>query len=285
MLFLLLTKFQESVRNKYFCLALILFCQLIYAQKKIKVENVEGKYELMQNAEITPSEAWKRALHDAKLNALRKAGVTESINQTESVHTQQKGKDMTQDYRAVLFVNINGGIKNYEVVTKPDPIIQNGAFIYSIIINAEVVIFDKKPDPGFFFDVDGIKASYPDNSSMTFSFIPSADGYLKIFNLNDNDCSLLYPYTDVDAKLSFMNDDPGKIFKAMEKVKFPVNKNMDNYPLTTDLKKERNYLVFVYTKKNIPFIKKVTEENLETWLNSLEPDEKSVEYYNFDIVK
>ena len=91
------------------------------AQKTVKVENVTGKFELMQNAEITPAEAWNRALHDAKLNALRKAGVTESIHQTESVHTQQKGKDMAQDYRAILFVNINGGISEYDIVSKPDP--------------------------------------------------------------------------------------------------------------------------------------------------------------------
>ena len=64
-----------------------------------------------------------------------------------------------------------------------------------------------------------------------------------------------------------------------------MNKNMADYSFNTDLKKERNYLVFVYTKKNILFIKKVTEENLESWVNTIEPDEKSVEYYDFDIVK
>ncbi len=270
--------------NKYFFLLIFFFSQFTYAQKKVKVENVEGKYELMQNAEITPSEAWNRALHDAKLNALRKAGVAENISQTESVHTQQKGKDMNQDYRAVLFVNINGGIKNYEIVSKPDPVIRNGAFIYTVIINAEVIIFDKNPDPGFYFEVDGIKSSYSDNTDVTFSFTPTANGYLKIFNLNDKECSIIYPYTSPDTKISYVNDDPNHLFSANEKIKFPFNDKI-SYSFTTDLKKEKNYLVFVYTKKNIPFIKKPTEENIEGWLNTIEPDEKHVDYEDFEIVK
>jgi hypothetical protein len=258
--------------------------QLIEAQKIVKVENVTGKYELMQNAEITPAEAWNRALHDAKINALRKAGVGENIHQTESVHTQQSGKDMTQDYRAVLFVNINGGIKNWETVSKPDPTVQNGAFIYTWTINAEVIKYEKQPDPGFYFDVEGLKPSYNNNTPLTFTFTPSADGYLKIFNLNDNDCSMTYPYVDADPK-SPINDNANYLFKEKIKVLFPMNKNMEGYYMTTDLKKEKNYLVFVYTKKNIPFIKQVTDENLEKWINTIDPDEKYVEYYNFDIVK
>ena len=49
------------------------------------------------------------------------------------------------------------------------------------------------------------------------------------------------------------------------------------------IEKEKNYLVFVYTKKNIPFIKKPTEENIEGWLNTIEPDEKHVDYEDFEI--
>jgi hypothetical protein len=98
----------------------------------------------------------------------------------------------------------------------------------------------------------------------------------------------MYPYADPQNKN--LNDDPDKVFKKNERIKFPINKNFGNpdtketgYVLSTDKQTEYNHLIFVYTKQNVPFYKPINYQNIISWIYAISPDQRVVKYYGFVI--
>ena len=117
------------------------------------------------------------------------------------------------------------------------------------------------------------------NFKLTFSFKPTSERYLKIFNVTDHDAFILYPYADPDN--SYLNDETEKLFMKNEKVNFPVNKNMDYYFEISDKTKDKEYnlLIFVFTKKNIPFYDEVNVGSIMEWMYEIPIDSRYVEQY------
>ena len=79
------------------------------------------------------------------------------------------------------------------------------------------------------------------------------------------------------------------LLNTLELYKFPIAKI--DYTLHTDMKQqETNRLIFVFTKTPIPFIKMdkeqtTTHENIFTWIYSIMPDQRKVEYLTLSIQK
>ena len=66
---------------------IMLTTSLVFSQEIIKVSNVEGVSYIYGNT--TPNMAEKEALNDAKLNSLRKAGIGDYINSSETLFTSE----------------------------------------------------------------------------------------------------------------------------------------------------------------------------------------------------
>jgi len=100
--------------------------------------------------------------------------------------------------------------------------------------------------------------------------------YLTIFNITDTEGYLFYPN-------KYEKQTP------IESQKFPIA-NID-YTLHTDLKgSETNRLIYVFTKTPIPFIKMdinqvSTAEDIFSWIYTIPPDQRKVEYKTFLIQK
>ena len=79
--------------TKQFLLLLILFflSSVSVANKKIKVENVSAEVEV--KGDVSPNMALKKCINDAKVEALRKAGVSESVKAQELLFTSEVNKD------------------------------------------------------------------------------------------------------------------------------------------------------------------------------------------------
>ena len=58
----------------------------------------------------------------------------------------------------------------------------------------------------------------------------------------------------------------------------------EGYMLSTELARERNYLIFVFTKENIPFKIKPTYKNILSWIYSITPEKRKVQFFDFVIV-
>ncbi len=161
-----------------------------------------------------------------------------------------------------------------------------GNTVYTVIIDAEVIKYETQPDRTFEFEVEGLREAYEDGDMLRFSFLPKTQGYLKIFNFNDADNYLIYPY--YDKQYPYINDKTDKLFIANEKVNFPINDLIGNpntketgYMLETDKENSEESLVFVFTKENIQFTGTPTLNNIKTWIYKITPDKRKVEYYYY----
>lgn len=262
---------------------LTIFNLNVLSQHTIKVQDVKGECII---SNITPEQAKEQAIQEAKREALRKAGVSENVGTSSLLKTSEDKAGIKQMFNEILTVEINGEVLSYIVTKETKKINEFNNIVIEVTINAEVIKYDKKKDPSFDIKVDNIDEHYKEGQVLVFDFTPSADGYLKIFNMNDTENSIIYPYFDSTNKS--LNDFPDRLFNKNEKIKFPINRLFGNpktketgYLLSTDKQNEFNHLVFVYTKQNIPFYKTVNYQNIISWIYSISPDQRVVKYFGF----
>lgn len=277
------------MRKSIFSILLITLSLSLFSQKIVTITNVKGSYTLPPKSDISLKTAFEKAVNEAKLEAMRKAGVAENIASSDILTTNQTGDNFKQDMNSILSVELSGAILNDTVIEQKTSNDQFGNIVVNVTINADVIKYERLSDPSFDFKIDGLKEYYENNNMMKFSFMPHSDGYLKIFNVNDAENYVIYPYQDKEN--SMLNDELNYLFRASKQIQFPVNKNMgnpvtkeDGYILSTELARERNYLIFVFTKENIPFTNKPTYKNILSWIYTITPDKRKVQFFDFVIV-
>jgi hypothetical protein len=257
-------------------IVLLINAFISWAQKDdIKIKGARGEWSI---SNITPEQAYDKALIEAKFEALRMAGIDESINAINSLYSTNEGSE----YMGISSIELGGEVVDFTIVEKK--IVQENhagydALIAKITINAVVRKYNKKRDSSFQIKVEGVERSYKEGAHLTFSFTPHKDGYLKIFAFeDDNSGYILYP-----------NEyEKNEHFKAGIPVRFPVAKEFD-YELTKiDNSKatENNLLIFVYTKNDVPFFEEnINYHSVLNWIAKISPDER-VEIRNlFQITK
>ena len=277
------------IRVIFFFLFTVVLSNPGYAQQTISLKGIKGEYILAPNAEISLKEAFERAVSNAKQEALRKAGIAENVSASDVLITSQNNAEFKQDLNSFVAVEINGAVLNDSVVERRDFVDQFGNMVVQVFLNTDVIKYEKKPDPSFDFKVEGLREYYENNDLVNFDFFPYANGYLKIFNINDTECFMVYPYSSPDY--SFLSDTINRKFIANRKLRFPLNKNIGDsstgqtgYMMTTRTKRERNYLIFVYTKENILFKDTPEKKNILNWIYRITPDKRKVRFYDFVIV-
>lgn len=258
------------------CYLLITLAHTANAQEIIRVENATGRQVIAGS--ITEDEARIKAIANAKVDALRRAGVTEHIQSYEMLYKSEVGNRFDEVFMSDMFSEIRGAVRKYDIVKIDKGLDEYKNFYLEATINAEVVLYSTGKDPAFQVNIDGIKQGYQSGERMRYSVTPTQDCYLNIFNLYENNASLIYPNQYEKSRL----------FKAGEKVTFPLSQLMDGYTVEKSTREpEKNKLVFVFTKDNIPYIKfklnqegdQVTSfEDISSWLFSISPDRR-VNYF------
>jgi hypothetical protein len=211
-------------------------------------------------------------LNDAKINALKKVGIEENINSYQLLFTSQQKNDYSQFFSSDVQSEIQGAVKSYDIKNERIFCKSDFEIIYEITINAKVIRYDSKPDITFDANIEGIKKVYNNNDKLTFNIKTTLSCYLTIFNITDKEAILLYPNAYEKQIL----------ISPTQQYGFPFAKI--DYILNTDQKlQEINRLIFVFTKTQIPFIKVnkdqlTTNENIFTWIYSILPDQRKVEY-------
>jgi hypothetical protein len=277
------------MKKNYFLLFVLLLPVYSYSQQIVKIKNVAGEYVLSPKSDVSLKSAFEKATNDAKLNALRKAGVAENISSSDLLTTDQNETYFKQDVKSILAIELNGAVLNDSTISESSSVDQFGNTVVKVTLDVDVIKYTKTSDPSFDFKLEGIKEYYENDDIMKFTFLPYSSGYLKIFDVNDAENYCVYPYEDKHNQQ--LNDIKNNLFKANQLVQFPVNKLMGNpktkengYMLNTELAKEKNFLIFVYTKDDIPFTEKYTYKNILSWIYKITPDKRKVQFFDFEIV-
>lgn len=263
---------------QYFFIAFLFLSNFIVAQQTAKkVKDIVGTAYI--SGDISPNQAKVQALNDAKINALKATGIEEHVNTYQLLFTSQINKDYSQFFSSDIQSEMQGAVKSYEIKSERVYCKNENEIISEITIDATVIKYETKSDITFDANIEGIKAVYNNDDKLSFSIKTTQKAYLTIFNITDNEALMLYP--NVYEKQQML--DSSVLYK------FPDSKI--SYQLHTDMKQqETNRLIFVFTKTPVPFIKtdkdQITiQENIFTWIYSIMPDQRKVEYFTLTIQK
>ncbi len=265
------------MRIKY-CLLFFLVCGLnLFSQKTIQVKNIKGSAII--SGDVSPNLAKTQALNDAKINALKAAGIEEKINSYQLLFTSSVKNDYSQFFSSDIQSEMQGAVKSYSVLNEKINCKNENEITCDVLIDAVVIKYETKPDITFESNVEGIKGVYNNGENLAFTIKATKNCFLTIFNITDMQANLLFPnaYEKING------------LKENETIKFPIGDI--TYGLGNDTKKqETNRLIFVFTKTLIPFIKMDKEqvssyENIFGWIYSIPPDQRKIEYFNLTILK
>lgn len=235
-----------------------------YSQNK-KVRNVTGRCEITRDLSL--SQAEQKALEDAKLNAMRKAGVSERLWSVTGLINEDDGSEFSQVLSRMTTLEVNGLITVKEVNYSEEMI--DGRRYAVATIDADVKIVDTEVDLTFQMEVDGLKNVYENGDAMTFKVnIYGHDAYLTIFWFDDNGGSLIYP-SEFDSRM---------LFKKNVEYTFPLNQGIEYVmeKLDNSSRMETINFIAVATKRDIPFLEKdITFDSVLKWLYSIPADERA----------
>lgn len=274
----LILKWINCQKRSSFFLLFFLFCTFSQTAQNIKeVKNIKGIAFI--NGDVSPNQAKVTALNDAKINALRAAGIGENIKSYQLLFNSQNDGDFNQFFSSDIQSEIQGAVQNYSILSETTIQKNQLELVLEVIINATVIVYETKSDVSFDSNIEGIKSVYNNEEKLTFSLNSTKNAYLTIFCISDTESTLLFP-NHYEKQFQIL---------AKKEYHFP-SKSMD-YQLHTDMKKsETNKLIFVFTKTELPFIKMnsdqiTTSEAIFNWIYSIMPDQRTVEYRSIVILK
>ncbi|RPH34372.1 MAG: hypothetical protein EHM93_00975 [Bacteroidales bacterium] len=246
------------------------------AQDTKHIKGAKGSYSI--SGSVSEEDAKVKALAEAKVNALKMAGVSENIKSYDMLFKSEIGSKYEEVFMSEKQSEIRGAIKDYSVIFRKG-LDEYNNFTVEAIIDATVILYKTSADPAFSVSIDGIKKGYQSGEKLTYTITASMNCFLNIFNIYDKNAALTYPnYYEKQIML-----EGGKPYT------FPLNKNID-YPLErTTVEPERNKLIFVFTKDLIPFVKYKGEdqetnfEDVSSWLYSISPDRRTNHFVSFVI--
>jgi hypothetical protein len=275
----------KYIFNLSFCLIfLLLFVAFTAGAQDKKTVRATGVY---MSRDLTPEQTKAKAIEEAKRNALSKAGISETVSVTDFNYQFEDNEKFREIFQSISSIETGGEIIVDTILSEKKSFNEFGNMQVEVEIQATVFQHSQEVDPTFLIKIDGIDEVYKNEDYLQFSFTPTQNGYLRIFNITDEETYLLYPYKDPSDKR--LNDNAERLFTKDQTVKMPVHPAFgDGYYLEIDKpgkEQEFNILMFIFTKKNIPYLQEVNFTNMMRWIYSIPPDERVTQQAGFIIKK
>jgi hypothetical protein len=253
----------------------IMVTQLTNAQRKTKEEDMKVITATAVGGEdMTPEQVKQKAINNAKIEALKAAGIAENINSYSDYIRSESDNKMEELFTSDVLSNIRGTVKNIEVLSAKPGFTPEGQMQYTVTINCTVVKYETETDLTFDAWVEGMKMFYKVGEGLVFKVKPTADCYMRAFVFSPKESFVLFPN---DYEKSF-------IMNAQTEYSFPTG--LVDYPLdATGAKKEADRLVLVFVKKDIYYTGEVDYKGITDWIMSIPPDERAIKSFGFDVVK
>lgn len=242
------------------------------AQQKNKVENIKGEWVVSND--ITIIQARENALNEAKIEAIRQSGGPEFVSESNVMFRSEKKEQLKELFESLTATEVSGEISEFTIVKEGKRVNEFGNILYEVWINATVSIHKTAKDPGFNLDVKGVQESYSSPNNLTFEVRPLKEGYLTVFILSEKESGQLFPN----------NLERQEKLEAQKSYKFPKSKALE-YEVSSESSVEINYLLLLFTKQEMPFMKEQTRENILRFIAGITPSEKCLKTYSLLIKK
>ena len=236
-------------------LLLFLISTTLYAQEEkfTTLKKVRGEFSIQLSiSDITGREAVQRARDNAKRKALE-----EVCGSHISIWDQ-------------IVNQINGEVAEFVVREEGQTKSETNDSETIFYCVADITIKQGlPPDPNFKATVEGLKSVYIKNDILKFAILPHRDCYMKVFLMEDAEKGyLIYPNIYDKSKILTggkridITDSPSYVFELTK---------------STTEEKEKNRLVFVFTKTECPFNSQVTSRaEIEKWIASIPNNQKTL---------
>lgn len=263
-----------------FILVGLLFCTYNPAFSQNKVKKIKLKGVSGEAIGESIQEVKRRAVNEAKVNALKEAGIKENIKTYTDYFQSETDEQYEELFASNIFTNIQGAVKNIELIDTKRSFTDEGMLKMKVTINCVVLKYLTKNDLTFDYWVKGIEPNYNDGGKLQFSFKPASNGFLKVFMFTKQEAYQLYP-----------NEyEPSREFKKNRNYEFPLKKDEDytpvrevDYILNTPKRSEMHRIIFVFMKEEIPYTGAVNYEEIFAWIFSIPPDIREVKSFSFTV--
>lgn len=244
----------------------------LYAQKPVKVKGAQGRWQVNDNT--TLKEAEERAFLEAKKEALRRAGVMESVWSVFGQITQESGTEFTEAYSQMNVLAIGGmvNVTNKKVEEVWDADVRS---LYKVVTIDALVQKEQMADKSYALEVKGISTLYKEGDVFTCNLkVHGTDSYLKFFWFDSAGGALLYPNAyEADVLLK-----AGKVYNL------PFSNAVDYRMEKQGTESEKVNMMMVATKEKIPFTDEVNYQNVLKWVYSI-PSDKRCAFYDMVLIK
>lgn len=267
------------MNKKAYILILIISISITsFSQKKSsqhKLSNIEGL--AIGGKSQSQDQVIQKAINDAKVNALKKAGIAENINAYSQLYRTEVNNSMEELFTSDILSNINGTVKNIEVVEEKMSFTPEGQMKCDVKINCTVVKYKTKKDKTFEAWIENINPGYKVGEGLSFTVKPTQDCYLRAFIFTKESYVLL------------PNDyEKSHLLTAHTIHTFPDPNLIDSYEMTIEdnaIDRETNRMVIILLKEDIYYTDKLNYKDITDWIMSIPPDERMIESFAFDIYR
>lgn len=222
------------------------------------------------------------AIADAKEEALRLAGIKESISSFSSMFVYEDEKSFDEVFNSEIFTSIEGAVTAWEFIEEPAKGYDNisGSSFLTFKMQATVKKYNSKKDPAFKMSVNNLKNTYRSGEYIDFDIDFYEDAFLNVFYFSKDTCLMLYPIKGVS-------------FATKKKHAEASNFKLDYINSSTKQLQEYGKLFIVITKDDFPFVKlkknkqdkliMTTVSDVYNWLFSIEPSQRDEFDHSFII--
>lgn len=265
------------MRLKLLILIGLLLCTMlrVEAQKKKDEHKIkEATGVAIGGAESTLLEIKTRAINNAKIDALKQAGIEEHINSYTDYFRSESDNAMGELFTSDVLSNIRGVVTNIEELSFDKEFTAEGQIKATVKISCVVIEYISDKDLTFDVWVEKIKGLYKEGDGLEFEIKPTKDCYLRAFMFSPVEDFMLFPN---DYESSFK-------IASMQAQNFPSFKG--TYVLDAGGEaRELNRLILVFLKQDIPYTGKVVYKDIIDWIMTIPPDERVIKSFSFDVYK
>ena len=241
----------------------------LIGQDTIIVPISTGNYAIDNNT--NENIAYKNALELAKVDALRKAGITEIVS-VESSNIQSQSDNEYSNFSSISStINLKGSVIGYDSLKQVKKINEFNQFTIELnLYGVKVIEHNDKEDLNFSAEIKGIQAAYFHKDKINFSITPTQKCYVRIFLFSETNAWLLYPNElEIDK---ILNQGELFTFPKVTQIEFLADKNIEFHTMLVILLKE-------------PFIttNEISYEEITNWISKIQKSKRKVYYFNFII--
>lgn len=226
---------------------------------------------------MSPDQVKQKAINAAKVKALKEAGIDENINSYNDFFRAETESTMEELFTTDILSQINGTVKNVEVLSSNPSFTPEGQLKYDVTIKCTVIKYNTKNDMTFDAWIEGIKPFYKEGDGLSFTIKPTRDCYVRAFVFTNQSYVLLPNEYEQSNQLL-----PHTVYP------FPDPDLIESYELIIEnsgLQRELNRLVIVLLKEDLHYTGKVNYKDITDWIMSIPPDERHLESFSFEIFK